>query len=87
MLRSDTDTLLVLSDIRKRYMAGIDAVEAGADPYETFWLVLFPSEAVKQAQRGEIPRGYRERSDEEVRALVNERARRYAQPTQKRWAA
>ena len=87
MLRDDTDRPLVLSDIRKRYMAGIEAVEQGADPYEMFWLVLFPSKAVRDASQGKLPQGYRERSEEEVRALRNERLRRYAQPAQKRWAA
>lgn len=73
--------------LRKRYYAGIKAVQDGADPYSTLWLVLHPTEEVEKASQGVLPRGYNLRSDEEVRAMRNAEARRYAEPKQKKWAA
>lgn len=37
--------------MRTRYHAGIKEVRKGADPYQVFWWVLFPSERVERAVR------------------------------------
>lgn len=73
--------------LKRRYTAGIQAVEEGADPALTLSYVLWPTLNIHQASRGVMPRGYRERTEAEIRELQNERHRRYAQPAQKRWAA
>lgn len=73
--------------LKRRYTAGIQAVEEGADPALTLSYVLWPSLAVHQASRGVLPQGYRERTEAEIREIQNERNRRYSHPVQKRWAA
>jgi hypothetical protein len=83
----DLDSKPGMRALRNRYEAGITAVRAGADPYQTLWLVLHPTPDVEKASRGELPRGYTLRSDEEVRAMRNAEARRYAEPKNKKWAA
>lgn len=83
----DLDSKPGLRALQKRYEDGIKAVRAGADPYQTLWLVLHPTPDVEKASRGQLPRGYRLRSDEEVREMKNAELRRYAEPKNKKWAA
>lgn len=71
--------------LKKRYLAGIEAVKDGADPYETFYLVLEPTEDVELATSGELPQGYRMLTEAETREIQNERNRRYREPMQKKW--
>lgn len=71
--------------LHKRYMAGIEAVECGADPMLTLSYVVWPTLDVSQASRGKTPTGWRFLTDEEYREMKNERLRRYAQPMSARW--
>ncbi len=71
--------------LKKRYTAGIKAVEEGADPALTLSYVLWPTLAVHRASRGELPQGWHYLTEAERRRYNNERNRRYNQPAQKRW--
>lgn len=73
--------------LKRRYFAGIRAVRNGADPAYTLSLVLWPTEDVERASRGEIPACYRMLTEEELRLKHNEEWRRYHAPMSKRWAA
>jgi len=73
--------------LKRRYTAGIKAVRQGADPALTLSLVVWPSEDVEQASRGEVPQGFRVLTEDEIRQRYNEDVRRYHAPVSKRWAA
>lgn len=45
-------------ELRRRYNAGIQLVKDGLDPYLVMEHVLWPSEALEQASRGELPHGW-----------------------------
>jgi len=75
------------SALKRRYTAGIQAVRQGADPALTLSLVVWPSEDVEQASRGEVPQGFRVLTEDEIRQRYNEDVRRYHAPVSKRWAA
>jgi hypothetical protein len=45
--------------MRARYNAALSAVHDGVNPYEAFWLMLHPTEAMLCAERGDLPDGWR----------------------------
>jgi len=70
--------------MRARYAAALSAVHDGVNPYEAFWLMLHPTEAMLCAERGELPDGWRWEPDAEAyfTKLENQRANYWAKKAQ-----